>query len=205
MIFDFYLIVAYVAAIILFLSTPGPVTILVMNSSIQNGFRAGLATITGTNLASILLMLASFLVVEGVFSVNNQALKWLALVGSLYIMYFSKKIITSKVLLLDNTTRKVSKKHFQNGFIIGISNPKDIIFFIAFLPTFFSITNNMYASMILLTAIWIVLDYLILSLYSVMFSKIVNEKKANLINKTSGYMLLGIAIYALYASMNSII
>ena len=199
------MIVAYVAAIILFLSTPGPVTILVMNSSIQNGFRAGLATITGTNLASILLMLASFLVVEGVFSVNNQALKWLALVGSLYIMYFSKKIITSKVLLLDNTTRKVSKKHFQNGFIIGISNPKDIIFFIAFLPTFFSITNNMYASMILLTAIWIVLDYLILSLYSVMFSKIVNEKKANLINKTSGYMLLGIAIYALYASMNSII
>ena len=204
---DYYLIFAYVASIVLFLGTPGPVTILVVNSSVRSGFRAGLSTILGTNLASLILIAISFIVIKGVFSINQNILTWLTLFGALYLIYFSIDIIkTSDAFNKDeNTTLTQNKSFFRNGFIIGISNPKDILFFIAFFPSFLGISDNLYISMLILVIVWIILDYLILSVYSLFFSKIMNAKLAKYISLSSGLILLGLALYILYAASVKVI
>ena len=48
--------------------------------------------------------------------------------------------------------------------LVGISNPKDIIFFSAFFPQFVSISPHLDLSLTILTLTWIVLDFLTLSL-----------------------------------------
>lgn len=83
-------------------------------------------------------------------------------------------------------------------FSIGISNPKDVIFFIAFFPLFLKVSSDIYSSMLILTLVWIALDYSILSIYSFIFSKVSNNKIANTISKSSGLILLFIAIYILW-------
>ncbi len=93
MTFDFYLIMAYVLTIFLFLSTPGPVTLLVVNASLSGGFRAGLATVIGTNIASLILIFVSFFVIQGLFTVSETALSWLTLIGSFYILLFSYRMV----------------------------------------------------------------------------------------------------------------
>ena len=50
--------------------------------------------------------------------------------------------------------------------------------------------------MFLLLAIWMSLDYSILSIYALMFSKVKSNKLANVINKLSGFVLACVAIYA---------
>lgn len=198
---NYSLLTAYLLAILLFLATPGPVTILVISASVKSGFRAGLATIAGTNIASLFLIMLSFVIIQGVFAVSETAMLWLTFFGTLYLVYFSINIIRDKIdlqkTLQDNSTR-VSKNHFKDGFLIGISNPKDILFFIAFFPIFLAITSDIYVSMMALTLTWIVLDYGILSIYAFTFSKVSNNRTANIISKLSGIILLMITMYVLY-------
>ena len=63
----------------------------------------------------------------------------------------------------------------------------------------------MAVSMATLVAVWMVLDYAILMVYSVFFSKIVNEKMANAISKVSGSLLLLLAVYAIYTVGNDLL
>lgn len=206
---DFALLSAYILAIFLFLGTPGPVTVLVVNSSVRGGFLAGLKTVMGTNTASLMLIFISFIIIQGVFSISEMALNWLTLFGSLYLLYFSIGVIRDKLDIqktIDNDANKITDNHFRDGFLIGISNPKDILFFIAFFPMFLKIyPNNIEVSMLILVVIWIILDYSILSIYSFIFSKINNNKTVNVISKTSGLILLVLAFYAIYRMLNSIL
>lgn len=198
------LIIGYASAIVLFLSTPGPVTVMVANTSAKYGFKSGLATIAGTNFASLILMAVSFVVIQGIFSVSETALMTLALLGSFYLIYFSVGIIRDKIDLEQMThddSIKMSKNHFRDGFMVAISNPKDVLFFIAFFPTFFGVAENHYLSMLILAVIWVILDYSILSTYSLIFSRITNGKLVNIISKLSGTILLLAAVYGVYRSI----
>lgn len=195
---DYTIFLAYVSAILLFLGTPGPVTVMVANTSTKYGFKSGLKTIAGTNTASLILISLSFAVIQGIFSISEQALLWLTLFGSLYILYFAINILKDRISLNTLSEQPISdsKNHFKDGFIVGISNPKDVLFFIAFFPLFFGISDNKTLAMFLLLAVWVLLDYSILSIYALMFSKVKNNKLANIINKLSGLILACVAIYA---------
>ena len=198
---DFALLTTYVLSIVLFLATLGPVTLLVVNTSTKDGFLAGLKTVMGTNTASLVLIIISFIIMKGVFSVSEVALNWLTLIGSLYLLYFSIGIIQDKVDMqktIANNQPSISKNHIKDGFLIGISNPKDILFFMAFFPIFLSVyPSNINMSMLILVMIWIMFDYSILSIYSFIFSKINHNQTAHMINKSSGVILLLVSIYAI--------
>lgn len=205
---DFTLLTTYILSIVLFLGTPGPVTVLVVSASIRDGFLAGFKTVMGTNTASLILIFISFIIIQGVFSVSEIALNWLTLIGSLYLLYFSIGIVKAKVDIqktINENSNKITINHFKDGFLIGISNPKDILFFIAFFPMFLSVyPSNLNTSMFILVMIWIILDYSILSTYSFIFSKINNNKTVNIINKSSGIILLVVALYAIYKMVNTL-
>ncbi|ALO42505.1 LysE family translocator [Pseudoalteromonas phenolica] len=201
MLIDYTLILLYVSSIVVFLGTPGPVAVLVANSSVNGGISAGMKTIIGTNLASIILISVSFLMINGIFSANDHALSFLTFFGALYLIYFSIDTLKSKVnLSKESVDKNKSKSWLRSGFLIGISNPKDILFFIAFFPAFFNVTDNKTASMFLLLTIWVILDYALLFLLSFFFTKVSKENTANKINKCSGSILLLIACFALYTS-----
>lgn len=136
---DFALLTTYVLSIVLFLATPGPVTLLVVNTSTKDGFLAGLKTVMGTNTASLVLIIISFIIMKGVFSVSEVALNWLTLIGSLYLLYFSIGIIQDKVDMqktIANNQPSISKNHIKDGFLIGISNPKTYYFLWLFFQYF---------------------------------------------------------------------
>lgn len=204
---DYYLLLSYITAIFLFLGTPGPVTVMVVNASLRDGFKAGFATIAGTNTASLILIALSFIVIAGIFSINEQALTWLTFVGSLYVVYFAWGILRSQASDLQMQTENKNREskplssYFTQGFLVGISNPKDILFFTAFFPTFFAISETPSISMLILVLVWVLLDYSILSVYAHIFTKIKNAKTINAINKVCGLVLLFIALYACYHSV----
>lgn len=193
------LIIAYISAIILFLGTPGPVTVMVANTSTKYGVKAGIKTIAGTNTASLVLIALSMAVIQGLFAISERALLWLTLFGSLYVLYFAINILKDRVEVgeINQEPSPAKSKHFfKDGFLVGISNPKDVLFFIAFFPLFFGVATDKWLAMAILVGIWVLLDYGILSIYAVLFSKITNQKMANIINKLSGFVLACVAVYA---------
>ncbi|WP_114800439.1 LysE family transporter [Moraxella canis] len=154
---DVVVLLGFISSVVLFLSTPGPVTVMVVNNSSKQGFLAGVLTIAGTNAASLVLIAISFLVLYGVLAVSETMLTWFGLFGALYLLYFALQVIkdsfyaTSLSLDKAQTNKKPLAVYFKQGFLVGISNPKDVLFFMAFFPLFFGISENISLAMMILT------------------------------------------------------
>ena len=206
---DVVVLLGFISSVVLFLSTPGPVTVMVANNSSKQGFLAGVLTIAGTNAASLVLIAISFLVLYGVLNVSEILLSYLTLFGSLYLLYFAIQVIKDsldvKPLELNTQDNELIKKpifkYFKQGFLVGISNPKDVLFFMAFFPLFFGISENIGIAMMILTLTWVILDYGILSLYGVIFAKIKNQAFIAWVGRVSGLILLCVAVFGVYKTV----
>ncbi len=194
----------YAFSIIVFLSTPGPVTLLVANTGAKHGIKASVKTILGTNFASLILIAISFFVIQELLNISETLLAWLSLFGGLYLIYIAIQMLKEPVHL-DLNKNIEAKNYFLHGLILGFSNPKDVLFFIAFFPTFFNIAENPYISISVLTIVWIICDFAVLMLFALLFSKLVSGKIAGFVTKISGGILLLIALYAVYHGISNLI
>ncbi|MHB0777582.1 LysE family translocator [Halomonas sp. WWR20] len=169
------ILAAYIISVFLLVATPGPVVALVINTSLNRGVKQAFLTVLGTNGASLILIATAVCVITGVMTINQDLISWLSLLGCLFIAYIATDSLrdvaqSSKEKVDQGRTREVSERNFSarcftKGFAVGISNPKDIIFFVAFFPQFISITNSFSSSVTVLTILWVTIDLSILSLY----------------------------------------
>lgn len=81
---------------------------------------------------------------------------------------------------------------------MGISNPKDIIFFASFFPQFIGVTSDVDVSLVLLTILWIILDFSTLSLVYLGFNKLSQSTLYNKLLGVCGAILVTIALYGIY-------
>lgn len=94
---------------------------------------------------------------------------------------------------------------FTKGFLVGISNPKDILFFSAFFPQFIQIMPEINQSLFLLTLVWIILDFMTLSLVYLLFKRVSHSFAYQRILLICGILLFTIAIYGLYSGLGSLL
>ena len=88
--FDYFL---FIFSVVIMIATPGPVMILVASAGLKGGYKKALETIFGTNLASLVLIFISVLVLKGVLSVNDSYLNIIRILGCLYIGYLGFSIL----------------------------------------------------------------------------------------------------------------
>lgn len=206
---DFGIWLAFIGSVVLFLSTPGPVTVMVADCSAKKGFLAALLTIAGTNSASLVLIALSFLMIYGVVAVNDTALNIVTLLGCLYLLYFAFGVIKEGFVANSLTkpqgatpTNKALSAYFVQGFLVGASNPKDVLFFMAFFPLFFGVSDNQTLAMAILTITWVVFDYAILLLYGAIFARIKHPKFIRWTSRLSGIVLALVALVGLVRSLS---
>lgn len=82
---------------------------------------------------------------------------------------------------------------FKASFFTGISNPKDIIFFITLLPQFINQSIPYLVSATALTVGWIITDFSIMMGYAVIaniIAKKMNQSAINKGRKASGFLII---------------
>jgi threonine/homoserine/homoserine lactone efflux protein len=174
------LLLAYFAAIVLLIATPGPVVMLVVGTAARRGASQGVLTAAGANAASLLLIALATLMVFGVVMVSDRLLGWLQVLGCVFVSLLAIRTLYGEwrssrpsqpsTTPGDGTAQDAGPASrrlpavFQ-GFFVGIANPKDVLFFVAFFPQFIGITSDSRASLAILAALWIVVDFTILSAY----------------------------------------
>src|SRR5690554_5689453 len=168
-------LLAYIVAVVVLIATPGPVVALIMNVAARYGVRYALITVLGANLASLVLLTSAALIISGVVALHEYWLNWVSLIGCGFIGWMAFNNLRAELRNKTATARTpdsslAPKRHsgFFNGFLLGVSNPKDIIFFVAFFPQFIAVTPNLKLSLGVLTLVWMLADFVILMSYALL-------------------------------------
>lgn len=188
------LLAAYMLAVLLLLATPGPVVALVMGTAAREGSRRAFMTVLGTNSASLVLIVLATLMLLGVVALSPVMLSLLGITGSLYIGWSAVSSLMHKAQDIEAVP---ARGGLLKGFLVGISNPKDILFFVAFFPQFIAITDDFTLSMLTLSLVWVVFDITVLSLYILTVQRLLSGRYALRLERLSALFLLAVALFGI--------
>lgn len=130
---------AFVLASFILVVVPGPSVLFVISRGVALGRKAAVLTVLGNEIG---LLLQVLLVAAGIGSLVERsvlAYEVLRLAGAAYIVYLGVQAIRHRRALstvLDATATRSTRHIVREGFIVGITNPKAIVFFTAVLPQF---------------------------------------------------------------------
>jgi threonine/homoserine/homoserine lactone efflux protein len=130
---------AFVLASFILVVVPGPSVLFVISRGVALGRKAAVLTVLGNEIG---LFLQVLLVAAGIGSLVERsvvAYEVLRIAGAAYIVYLGVQAIRHRRSLstvLDVTATRSSRHIVREGFIVGITNPKAIVFFTAVLPQF---------------------------------------------------------------------
>ena len=137
---DVHVLAGFALASFLLVVVPGPSVLFVISRGVPLGRRAALLTVVG-NAAGIYLQVVA--VAAGIGSVIERSVvlySALKLAGAAYLVYLGVQAIRHRrdlAAALDTTAApKAPGRILREGFVVGITNPKGIVFFTAILPQF---------------------------------------------------------------------
>ncbi|PUA42287.1 LysE family translocator [Pseudomonas protegens] len=143
---------------------PGPLSLLMISNSLNHGLHRSYPAFLGGVLASICLLSASALGLGAVLMASEQLFSTLKIVGALYLFYLARQSwLQSRqhkqgAVLMDAAPIPRFRALFGRAFVLGASNPKDILFFAAFLPQFLSAQQPFMPQLLIMLATWTLLD-----------------------------------------------
>lgn len=192
-------LILYAATVIVMIAIPGPVMLLVASAGLKGGYAAALRTIFGTNFASLILIALSVLILKGLLSIEPWVFLSIKIAGCAYIAYLGYEILRDLYRGQDETMQQLKPVDggFKKGLMVGLSNPKDIIFFSSFFPQFIHVHDNINISLLILIVTWIILDFLTLSVVYHVFNQISKSSIYHKILASCGVLLISIAIYGI--------
>src|SRR5687768_7157382 len=136
---DVSTLAGFVLASFILVVVPGPSVLFVISRGVALGRKAAVLTVVGNEMG---LFIQVLLVAAGIGSLVERsvvAYEVLRLAGAAYIVYLGVQAIRHRRALstvLDVTATRSSRHIVREGFIVGITNPKAIVFFTAVLPQF---------------------------------------------------------------------
>ncbi|QVM98754.1 MULTISPECIES: LysE family translocator [Pseudomonas] len=192
------LLATYALTVVLLIASPGPVVALVVNTTARAGRKQALLTALGTNGASLVLIALAALLIFSSAAINPLLLSALSVFGCLFIGFLGLGALAElRRPAHAAAPPAVRQGGLWQGFAIGLSNPKDILFFVAFFPQFIQVTEQFSHSLMLLALVWLVLDLGILGLYILVIGRLAERLDRRLISAISAVVLLAIAAVGL--------
>ena len=137
---------AFVLAYTVISLIPGPSVLMVVSQALTHGKRAAFICILGDLLGGVVIILLSVLGLGAVLATSALAfglLKWL---GVGYLAYLGIQQIRGA----SGEVSKVASKSFRSGFLVGLLNPKAIIFYMVFLAQFIDQSRSVSAQIAIL-------------------------------------------------------
>ncbi len=136
-IYPLHLSVFFLSALVLLL-TPGPAVLYIVTRSIDQGRRAGLASVLGIELGNSIHAIAAALGLSAILLASSVMFSIIKYAGAAYLIYLGIRTLLKppETTLASAAYRKNLQGTFWQGFVVGTLNPKTALFFLAFLPQF---------------------------------------------------------------------
>ena len=127
---------AFCAAVLVFLSLPGPGTFALLNSTGKGGFRAGAAATLGIIAGDQVLMWLAVAGVAALLAAHAVLFKGVQYAGAAYLAWMGLKLMLPRKAGSTLPVNITPGHYARQAFFITLLNPKAIVFYMAFFPLF---------------------------------------------------------------------
>lgn len=136
---------AFAIASFLFIQVPGPSLLFTIGRALTVGRRDALLSVVGNALGLVAQVVLVAVGLGAVVAASATAFTLLKLAGAAYVVYLGVRAILHRadaraaleaVGVDEAPARSEGLASVRTGFVVGATNPKTIVFFVAFLPQF---------------------------------------------------------------------
>ncbi|WP_095143622.1 MULTISPECIES: LysE family translocator [unclassified Pseudomonas] len=129
---------SFIAAIVIFQLMPGPGTFAILNATARNGIGAGFGAVIGTLLGDAAYMIAAAAGLAAVMHANPMLFHGLQWFGAAYLCWMGLGMLFGPVArdTGGEEPKRSARTYLRNALVISLTNPKVMLFFVAFFPLF---------------------------------------------------------------------
>jgi threonine/homoserine/homoserine lactone efflux protein len=188
-------------AILIFGITPGPGVFAILARALTRGTGSCFLLALGMTLSDILYLVAACFGLAAIAQHWGEAFTLIRVLGAVYLSYLGWKMWTAPLTLGTDTNSSQTDKtlSFAQGFLISASNPKVILFYIAFLPTFMNLDSLSHSDIAIASALTLAALMLGLMLIAHFATKarrwLRSEVAVRRLNRSAGSLMLAAAAY----------
>ena len=201
-------LIAFVLVAIPIILVPGPSVLFVIGRSLSLGRIGGLLSVVGNAIGGLVVVVA---VAFGVGMLIAQSLVVFTIVkiaGAGYLIYLGIQAIRHRRQHADAATTtpptRSKLRILTQGFLVGVSNPTTIVFFIAVLPQFVDYgAGGIPLQMLLLGTLFIVIALLTDSVWALVagvardwFAR--SPRRIEALGATGGVVMIGLGVGSLF-------
>lgn len=191
---------AYLTTVLVLMSTPGPSHLLMLSTSMSNGFRRATATAAGDLSANALQMLAAGLGLAAVLSATRYGFLVVKWCGVAYLVWLGVQQIRASLKPApepEETQRVTARQLWLRGFVTSAANPKAVVFFAALFPQFLSGEALLWPQLLVLGGTYLVIDGAFLLSYGLGADWLASRLRAaarQWVERVAGVCLIGAAV-----------
>jgi threonine/homoserine/homoserine lactone efflux protein len=169
----------YIPAALVLLAIPGPAVLYIVATSVEGGRRAGLLSVAGVHLGSLVHVAAACIGLSALIVSSAIAFSTVKYAGAAYLVFVGIKKWLGKDELPQPGKGQVSdlsvpvrparsgRRVFTQGVVVNVLNPKTALFFLAFLPQFVDRDRTVWTQIAVLGLVWVALGLLSDGAYAV--------------------------------------
>lgn len=196
----------YAGVALMVIVLPGPAALLCVNHGLRHGSRRTLATVLGGTLSAAVLMGLSALGLWQLLVSAPLAFEIARACGAAYLMLLGVSTWRAMAQALPEPAAAQSGRSpaktlpalCRDGFLLGISNPKDLLFFGALLPQFLDPDAARAPQLACMFVTWALIDGLAMSGYAALGQRLLHwladPRRLQLFQRASGAVLVSVGL-----------
>jgi threonine/homoserine/homoserine lactone efflux protein len=131
-------VLAFAVVVTVVVAIPGPSVLFTISRALTVGRRGALLTVVGNELGLCVQVVAAAFGVGAVVERSAQVITVIKLAGAVYLVYLGVQAIRHRRSMAEALAARVTPvrplRAMRDGFVVGVANPKTIVFFIVALP-----------------------------------------------------------------------
>jgi homoserine/homoserine lactone efflux protein len=161
----------YLVAWTLVALSPGPAVFFAMSQAARHGMHGAVAGTGGILLGHLVCFTFVALGLAAVLAKMDGAMTVIRIVGALYLMYLGVRMILSRTQTVPDISTAQPKPRPKGGIVlqgllVQLTNPKNLMFVLAFLPQFISADRPLLPQLAIMLTVTVVVDGIFLLAYA---------------------------------------
>ncbi len=191
--------IIFFITIIIFSITPGPGVFAILAKSMTEGVRPCISLALGMAVSDVVYLVLACYGLAAIAEQWGSVFTLIRIAGAIYLIYLGWKIWHNRARYIERDLANKKMAGFLTGFLISASNPKVILFYIAFLPSFMDLSSLSANDIILVSMI--TFSGLMIGLMSIAVSTawarrfFRSEKAMTGLNRVAGSIMISAGVY----------